>query len=1103
MRAAIQLHKEDVVSALSPSRGLGWRFLLQALTAFAVATCFSNFTWAAGRSVQGIAPAIYLQVLDVPQGGLIEFHTESLSNGADPVMHLLRQDAFDVYTQVDVDDDISWPDNLNSSISYVNSGPLATFYVVIRAWDLSTLGTCNVLRGSVLQTTAAPVGGWFMLASTLTYGAGDELRTVMQPGGSVQQVAIKFNSNYSITGMGLGNAVAGSARLGLTGAETHLLVGTPWLHDGLPLVPSREGSCVLMANDIASDSAPGADGDGVGNQLELALGTCPTIAGCPMTNNGKDTDRDGLFDGEEIFGVAGVFLSGVDDLPFARRGANPLKKDVFIEVDWLTTFGPPTAQPGDNPFQFLRDHPTWPVGNGWTGSPEDWVALGRQPFMTAPADQIKNPNGTTGLELHLDIGVDPLLGIDEDKFGDWSRAAARPIVPDFIMRFSGPINGTVTVMISGFYYSFDATGLTAEQTAAIAAMGCLSIWQPVKVKSFGQLDDGSWQTVIEPLVAGMHFTRGLSVPAASAGFGVTVGESNGSYYQHYEDVAQFDQVRRGRFRLAIATQQSGGGQSNGFPSRVFLASMEHITFFHELGHSLGLSHWGHEAWGNLAGTDCLPQYNSLMRYSSTDYVFANPPAPWPLNPAAAIEQEPFGLVYDYARFLLPPYNYKLPTGSGGVDWNRDEWLSGISQAFRAPVLSLAGGNCQAAAQGKTNIAPAAQTAGAVDLVRVGNRLYALWAAGATSTELRYKHANLGPIGNKSCTGSPDPGVLASPCLTWSAEQVLASGNRMLGVTATVFEGELFVATFHSLGYMTVRTASADVNTGTLSVLSTTDLPNSNELGTSQTPELVVRHQTVHSLDLGLLYLSLAGDFRSFGWNGVTWIPEGQLRQAITNAPITGTFGPAAKAWPDDSVTGWLDSEKRTIAILPGLNGAVNIYGLDQGTDRWQNLNVNLGGALTAAKPFVEYRSIRTTSGSPNAFFSGHFVFGWMAADANGSSRAYASLSTLVGRWLPPSGPGAPALGVAGSDDFLQNTWAYTPPGRSAALYSDSTIDNVFGLVDLAVTGGWTGLVFYPHADGSPDHMFNVYSDFRVMEDLACAGIGPSRSHDCGPVDVFN
>ena len=78
---------------------------------------------------------------------------------------------------------------------------------------------------------------------------------------------------------------------------------------------------------------------------------------------------------------------------------------------------------------------------------------------------------------------------------------------------------------------------------------------------------------------------------------------------------------------------------------------------------------------------------------------------------------------------------------------------------------------------------------------------------------------------------------------------------------------------------------------------------------------------------------------------------------------------------------------------------------------------------------------------------------------------------------------------------------------TAVLYSDSTLDNVFGIVPIGLPsgtpGGWDGINFYPHADGSQNHDYSVYSDFRVMEHYCCKNLTGYGPLTCGAINVFD
>ncbi|MBN9683508.1 MULTISPECIES: hypothetical protein [unclassified Corallococcus] len=99
--------------------------------------------------------------------------------------------------------------------------------------------------------------------------------------------------------------------------------------------------------------APDSDGDGICDAAEARYGTNP---------NSSDTDGDRISDLAELYGYGGV------DLHY--WGADPRKKDVFVEVDYYAD---------RKPSQAVLDRVT-------------------TAFANAP---VSNPNGSTGIALHL------------------------------------------------------------------------------------------------------------------------------------------------------------------------------------------------------------------------------------------------------------------------------------------------------------------------------------------------------------------------------------------------------------------------------------------------------------------------------------------------------------------------------------------------------------------------------------------------------------------------------------------------------------------------------------------------------------------------------
>ncbi|MBZ4422678.1 hypothetical protein [Myxococcus sp. RHSTA-1-4] len=99
--------------------------------------------------------------------------------------------------------------------------------------------------------------------------------------------------------------------------------------------------------------APDSDGDGICDAAESRYGTSAT---------NSDTDGDSISDFAELYGYGGV------DLRY--YGANPKKKDVFVEMDYY---------PNLQPIQAALDRVT-------------------AAFANAP---VSNPDGSTGIALHL------------------------------------------------------------------------------------------------------------------------------------------------------------------------------------------------------------------------------------------------------------------------------------------------------------------------------------------------------------------------------------------------------------------------------------------------------------------------------------------------------------------------------------------------------------------------------------------------------------------------------------------------------------------------------------------------------------------------------
>lgn len=119
------------------------------------------------------------------------------------------------------------------------------------------------------------------------------------------------------------------------------------------------------------------DADGLSWCLESGLLTDP---------NDPDTDGDGLRDGDEVFGTPGGL-----DLP--AMGADPRRKDLFIEYDWMeeSVVCGGAASCGCCFDIGLHSHEPSAAA----------LAMVTTMFANAP---IPNPDGSTGITIHHDVG---------------------------------------------------------------------------------------------------------------------------------------------------------------------------------------------------------------------------------------------------------------------------------------------------------------------------------------------------------------------------------------------------------------------------------------------------------------------------------------------------------------------------------------------------------------------------------------------------------------------------------------------------------------------------------------------------------------------------
>lgn len=346
--------------------------------------------------------------------------TSNLSSGADSVLHVLSTSG----AEMSMNDDISTSNHASSL--YIQTSPWnsLTVYVVARAKSASSTGTALLTYpGGSTQVTLS-----FPERIVSSSRAGDLLQTAQLPALETASQVVYTMNGANIAARTSG--VTGTSVAIPSSGTTHYLIGRAALGTTASSVPAR-----LLRND-AGISGHDPDGDGLGTNLESALGTCSSLSGtaydrfgvgfaCSLAADPRDTDGDGLRDDWEVRGRWDV----TPNLPLQRWGANPRHKDIFVEAD----FGQKTT--GEPEEAITHDEvATW--ADFWSDRHGTLTSSQR----AAHAAAIQNPDGTIGVHLHVDTGVAPPSATWAALYGDWG---GHDIVPPIDNNGDGVADGAM------------------------------------------------------------------------------------------------------------------------------------------------------------------------------------------------------------------------------------------------------------------------------------------------------------------------------------------------------------------------------------------------------------------------------------------------------------------------------------------------------------------------------------------------------------------------------------------------------------------------------------------------------------------------------------
>lgn len=262
--------------------------------------------------------------------------------------------------------------------------------IIVRAYGGTTGGTAELVRTSTTGVTtvnAIAFGGVTMVTVPGGMIASGHAFTVEQQGGPNDTVLLVISGSLS-------SAIAfddddGIDRMSWLHINAACSSGSCYIVPGTRMAGDAGGVTTVMWDEGAHASTV-CDADGVSDSLESAVGTNP----CDI-----DSDDDGLSDGVELNGVV-EGGAGQPAVKLAYYGADPLRKDVFVELDWVEC----TTQNGrcaDNTRPDLLQTP---------GS----VALGAASYF--------GPD----VAVHFDTGVTNGDPATRASFGHWGGATRIP-----------------------------------------------------------------------------------------------------------------------------------------------------------------------------------------------------------------------------------------------------------------------------------------------------------------------------------------------------------------------------------------------------------------------------------------------------------------------------------------------------------------------------------------------------------------------------------------------------------------------------------------------------------------------------------------------------
>lgn len=572
----------------------------------------------------------------------------------------------------------------------------------------------------------------------------------------------------------------------------------------------------------------------------------------------------------------------------------------------------------------------------------------------------------------------------------------------------------------------------------------------------------------------LHFDAGFT-PVEPAHLAI-MGDFGGSGESRARDYRaarkrDFTPERAGYFRYAFVTRR-GRGQARRDALTVNRDLQRVPILAHELGHTLGLKHCGHDSWGAV---NCKPNYLSIMNYLYQNRVEVgfSRGAPSVLEPLAVLE--PHAADSGSAAALREP-PLELDVWGSAVDWNRDGMIS--RGPVRAGLSWATYKSCAAAEHGRVSLAQPAERAATPVLARVADRLYALWLD--ARGELQLRSTGLGPWDGSAACEPP----ASKSCTPWAAARAATgiSGWQQLAASA-LDPNTLAVAGVD--GEALPQLYRLDPLTGRSAVLAR--LPSVRSV---HAPALARAQLDARFYGVGVatepVLLSIVREAKT----GQLWqwivLPDGSratCRLALDSEaqPITSGLGPSVLVLPSGELCG----------VFPDMEGFIRVFCYEPERDRWRDLTgraFDAGlGPRTTSRVGMAFHHYRAADGSllDADDRRGALILSFTEQDA-GVSRRTDDPHFFVSEWLSARHGARQQLHLRWRGRVLTE-WAHLAAGSGLALYADAELSSLKGLLFLRSASG-PQLVHLPFADGVYDAQLGTGNDFQVMERGICTGL---------------